>query len=146
MAEMLVRTVDKPLSGDPYTDRHRSMRGCVITIMPDGHPWSQEERNAPFWRIVKFPGLAFSQLSQFLAPEVGYGTDTEKFQRTLQRWRHTLDLDSLDDLLTDTSLPVDADGNRKPPLGRVLALLKVRPRLPDPAVLGGYQNVVRVIG
>ena len=37
--------------------------------MPDGWKWSTAEKTAPYWRIVKVPGVAVDKLEAFLAPE-----------------------------------------------------------------------------
>jgi hypothetical protein len=38
-------------------DRRQLKRGQVVAAMPDGHPWSERERAATFWRIVRVDGL-----------------------------------------------------------------------------------------
>lgn len=147
MAELLVRTVDKPLTGDPYVDRHRSGRGCVIAIAPDGHPWSEAERTAAYWRIVKLPGVAPSLLSQFSAPDLGYGIlENEKLNRVLRRWAARLDLDALDALLADPVKRAEIAAQPGRALSHALSVMRARPVLADPALLGRPQMPVRVFG
>lgn len=147
MAELLVRTVDKEASGDPYVDRHRSGRGCVIAIMPDGHPWSEAEKNAPYWRIIKLPGVRPELLTQFTAPDLGYGNpDAEKVNRVMRRWASKIDLDAFDALLADPTAKDDIEKRPVAALARALALRQDRPTLKDPMVLGGPIRLMRVIG
>lgn len=63
MCEVLIRVTDKGVDPDAYKDAMISKRGDVIVIVPDGHPWSAAELSAPFWRIVKIPGLPESELA-----------------------------------------------------------------------------------
>lgn len=146
MAELLVRTEDKPASGNPLTDRHRSGRGCVITIQPDGHPWSEAERTAPFWRIVRLPGVPRSDLTQFTAPDVGYGDkEAEAIDRVLRRWASALDLDALDALSPTERARIAAGGSSARDL--LLAMRKARPALQGPVrIIGPPQSRVRIIG
>lgn len=137
MAEVLIRTQDKPLTGDPYIDRHRSRRGSVIVIMPDGHEWSAEERAAPFWYILSLPGISPHLLSQFTAPDLGYSDEeAEKLNRVLRRWSSLVDYAGLLDLL---SKPARRRILREDPaqaLVLILALKVAAPVLIDPAVIG----------
>ena len=147
MAELLVRTVDKGASGDPYTDRHRSGRGCVICVMPDGHPWSDAERNAPHWRVIKLPGIHPELLTQFTASDLGYGnSDAQKLNRVMRRWAYRIDLDAFDALLADPAAKDDIEKRPVAALAKVLALRQDRPALSDPRVIGGPIRLVRVIG
>lgn len=71
MAELLLRVVDKPLSGDLKTDVMRTMRGDVITVQKDGWKWSPRELNNPAWRIIAFPGAPVSEFNGMLQRELG---------------------------------------------------------------------------
>jgi hypothetical protein len=91
MAEMLVRVVDKVNTDDPVLDSKCLKRGMVVAICPDGWPWSDAERGAPYWRIVKVPGAAVGDLSAYLVAELGDPTQN----RFLQLRGFKLDLDAL---------------------------------------------------
>lgn len=147
MAELLVRTVDKPLSGDPYIDRHRSVAGSVIVIVEDGHEWSKAEMASEEWRIVKVPGVKPSLLTQFTARDLGYGDpEAEKLDRVLRRYPVKVDIDALDIMLAD---PVKVDDMKKRPvraLALILALNVARPVLKDPAIIGAPIKRFREFG
>ena len=89
MAEMIVMAIDKVNAESPYLDAQCYKRGDVIAIKEDGHPWSDEERNHPRWKIVKIPGVAASRLSAFIAEEPG----DRKVTPMLQRRGFKFDLD-----------------------------------------------------
>lgn len=91
MAEMLVRTIDKVNKEDVYLDVKCTKRGHVIAICPDGWQWSETERTAPYWTIVKVPGVSVEDLSAYLAPEPG----DPRMNRMLQCRAFKFDLDSL---------------------------------------------------
>lgn len=71
MAELLIRTVDKSCPEDARNDALLSKRGDVITIQPDGWTWSEAERNAPHWVIVKVPGVSVDDLTAYVTPDPG---------------------------------------------------------------------------
>ena len=71
MAELLIRTVDKVNPNNKQKNAKCPKRGMVVTIQADGWPWTQKERDAPFWEIRKYPGVPVDALSGFLAPEAG---------------------------------------------------------------------------
>jgi hypothetical protein len=147
VAELLIRTVDKPLSGDPYVDRHRAMRGCVIAIMPDGHPWSERERTAPHWRIVRLPKVSPHLLSQLTAPDLGYGDrEAEKLNRVARRWAARIDLPALVAKLADAETRTDIETRPVRALAEILAVKIDAPVLQDPAVIGDKQTVKKVFG
>jgi hypothetical protein len=147
MAELLVRTRDKPLSGDPYVDRHRAMRGCVIAIMPDGHKWSERERTASHWRIVRLPGVSPHLLSQLTAPDLGYGDEeAEKLNRVARRWASRIDLPALAAKLADARVRADIETKPVRALAEILAVKIEAPVLRDTAVIGDKQDMARVIG
>lgn len=146
MAELLVRVADKQKSGDPYKDRHLSGAGCVIVIMPDGHPWSDAERSSP-WRVIKLPGISAALLSQFTSGDLGYGVpENELSNKVLRRWAHKLDLDAIDTLLSDAEMIADMKTRPIRALSRVLALRKALPAIQDPFLLGKPQTLVPIIG
>ena len=90
MAELLVMVEDR-VSPDPHRNVKLPKRGDVVVACPDGWPWSPAERTAPFWTIVRCPGLPADATSGLLAPEPG----DEIVQRTLQGRAFGLDLDAL---------------------------------------------------
>lgn len=145
MAEMLVRTVSQPMTGDPLVDRHRSGRECVIVVMPDGHKWSKAERTAPYWRIVKVPGVDPAKLEQFTRKDIGYADpDAEAVDRTLRRWSDEFDLDAFDAMRSAQKAEVATDPAKA--LAHVLTVRKPRPVLRDPSVIGPKPGAVKVIG
>lgn len=97
MAELLIRVKDKTNADDPDADRLCSKRGDVVVVCPDGHPWSEAERTAPYWRIVKLPGIDPADLDELIRPEID-DTPPEPGQppmRLLRRRAAALDLDAL---------------------------------------------------
>ena len=142
MAKLLIRTQDKPLTGDPYVDRHRSMRGCVITIVPDEHKFSAAETAAPYWQIVELPGVSPHKLSQLAAPDVGYlEGEAEKASRVLRRWAVQIDVVGLLALLEDPAKRKELEEDPTKAEAHVLALKQDRPVLIDPAVIGPTEPI-----
>ena len=90
MAEMLVRTIDKVNSESVYLDVQCTKRGDVIALCEDGHEWSKAEQTAPYWTIVKAPGVKVADLTAYLTPEPG---DPQK-DRMLQRRAFFFNLDA----------------------------------------------------
>lgn len=147
MAEIIVRVVDHPSTGDFYRDCRRLGRGDVIEVMPDGHGWGVQDQKNPDWRILKFPGVPVSDLLGFLAPQVD--TDSKNPSKTLQPRAFKFDLDN-------PSLPTDlkavvADSARLEPTKTpdvqmaspdVLAFKALKPAIADPAVIGDNQKVI----
>ena len=147
MAELLIRTVDKPSSGSVYVDRHRLGRGDVVAIMPDGHPWSEAERHAPFWRILKLPRVNPAQLTQLINGDVGYGNEeAEKLNRVLQRRAFKIDFSALTELLSDPVKLLEIATQPSKALAHALNLVTAKPVLIDPAIVGPPQDRVKVIG
>jgi len=145
MAELLIRTVSQPMTGDPLVDRHRSGRGCVIVVMPDGHPWSAAERTAPFWRIVKVPGVPPEALTQFTRRDVGYGEpEAEAVDRTLRRWSDEFDIDAFDALGGAKKAEIATHPGKA--LAHILKVRKGRPVLHDPDLIGPKPGMVKGIG
>jgi hypothetical protein len=66
MAEFLIRVVDKDVPSDPDGNRLRPRMGDVVTVQPDGWPWSAKERTETFWRIVRVPGLSVDAATDWL--------------------------------------------------------------------------------
>lgn len=131
MAEALVWIADKqPLTGDPTKDRHFWQAGDVITIEDDGHPWSARERSNPAWKIVRFPGRKKSDLSQFVATDIGYLTEEgEKLSQVLRR--------------RVFRMKVAVAGAEVAKGQDVAGLLEEKPVLHDPKVLGDVKPGVR---
>ena len=90
MSEMLVRVIDKPLSGNPALDSKRSMRGDVIVAKPDGWPWSEEEKSNPAWRIFK-SDLSLTDAEAMRSSEPG----NPKINPNLRRYLFKFDIDSM---------------------------------------------------
>lgn len=91
--ELLIRIVDKPLSGNAETDVKRTRAGDVIVAMPDGHVWGKEEVRNLEWRIVRIPGMRLAEADALIRPEIpeAFG-DT----RLLRRRQFSVDLEQLD--------------------------------------------------
>lgn len=101
MAELLIRVVDKATSADPVFDALISKRDDVVSIQPDGGPWSAPERSLTDlvkggmtlaaaiqligttrlingkqvevhpWLIVKVPGVSATLLANFIEKDEG---------------------------------------------------------------------------
>lgn len=95
--ELLIRVVDNPA-------RWR-VRGDVLTIQPDGWPWSVEERTNPAWRIVR-ANLLQTHAEQLMAS----AASSEEAQTMPQRGfrRHRLKVEDLPPGLA-AKLELDAD-------------------------------------
>ncbi len=91
MAELLVRTMDKD-QPDPYLAGQCLGRGDIVVVCPDGHKWSDEERNAKHWTIINVPGATEDDFSHFMTPEPG----DIKLDRMLLRRPFKLDLDAIE--------------------------------------------------
>lgn len=91
--ELLIRIVDKTLSGNAEIDAQRTRAGDVIVVMPDGHIWGTEEILNPDWRIVRVPGLSQAEALSLVSPETAtaFG-DT----RRLRKRQMSVDLEQLD--------------------------------------------------
>src|SRR4051812_41436296 len=105
MAELLVRTVDKVNKADIYSDCKLTKRGDVICVQPDGWTWGMDEIAAPFYQIVRLPGVAPDVLSALLQSEID--TDPKHPSRTLQARGFKFDLDALVTAKTVNVVDVD---------------------------------------
>lgn len=95
MAELLVRTISKT-SDNIYDDVKLTKRGDVIVVMEDGHEWSPTELKAPFWQIIKVPGVKSDYFAALLVEELKEGVQPDPaVPNTLQRRAFKLDLDNL---------------------------------------------------
>jgi hypothetical protein len=93
--QLLVRTVDKELSGDPVVDRMRSKRGYVIAAKPDGEKWGVMELTNPEWVIISVSNMTQEQADILTSPEVAPKLDTDYVPRK----RHViLDLEAIKEL------------------------------------------------
>lgn len=147
MAEVVIAVSNQPLTGDPYKDRHRWERGCVLEIMPDGHQWSERELNNPKWRIIKLPGIAPRLLSQFIASDLGYGSEeAEKLNPVLRRWAAKIDFDAVEALLQSPATRDDIEKRPVKALSLVLNLRRQCAELQTPAADRADRGLVRVIG
>jgi hypothetical protein len=121
MCELLVRTVDKVNADDKVTDNVLTKAGDVIVVCPDGWVWSETEKAAPFWTIIKVPGAPVSWGEQFLGKEI---TDVSNPKARAV----SLDLS----LLTKTTVTQD----------EVLAAKEVKPATVADDVLGDSKVVL----
>jgi hypothetical protein len=69
MCEILIRVIDKVNHDDPVKNASLTKRGDVIVVCPDGHRWSDMEMTHKEWRIIAFPGVDETHMTEFLAPE-----------------------------------------------------------------------------
>ena len=88
MAELLIRIVDKVNLDSKESNAHCMKRGMVVTIQPDGWPWSAKELANPEWEIRKYRGVAVDALTGYLVAEAG----DELLDPYLQRRAFTFDL------------------------------------------------------
>lgn len=82
--QLLVRTVDKELSGDPIVDRMRSKAGYVIAAKPDGEEWGVMELTNPEWVILSVPGMTQEMSDSLTSTEVSPQLDTDYVPRKRQ--------------------------------------------------------------
>ena len=131
MAELLLRVVDKPLSGDLSLDVQRTMRGDVITVQEDGWSWSDKELNNLDWRIIAIPLVPASEFNGMMEPEIG----DPKINPYLQRRAMKYALDSLAGALATAINKVP--GNVILPANKTAfdAIRFTRPPIDDPAAL-----------
>lgn len=81
MAEILVRLIDRSPGEDD------AKRGDVVSVMPDGNPWSEAELTNPDWIILKVVSILATDRDVMLAAR-------ESFPRGRFRRREwSLDLD-----------------------------------------------------
>lgn len=86
MAEILVKLSDN-IHPDPTRDVGSYKRGMPVVVMPDGHPWGDEERPPKFF-VMKFPGVPVEDLLDYVAEEPG-PVDGSILAR--RRWRFSVD-------------------------------------------------------
>lgn len=67
MCEIALVVVDKTNTDSIYLDCKCYKSGDIIEVMADGWPWGNVDLTNPNWRIIKFPGVDVSQMSQFLS-------------------------------------------------------------------------------
>lgn len=89
--ELLIRVHDKLDVAHPKADRVCG-RGDVVVACRDGHPWTENERTAPFWRIIKVPDLAEIEAQMLTQPRL---VITQDGAMITGRRAKTLDLASL---------------------------------------------------
>jgi hypothetical protein len=81
MCELLIRLIDKPLSGDSTVDCGRTRRGDVVSACPDGWEWSAAERSNPAWIIVKIPAMGLAEGVAAASPQPYDATHTYTWKR-----------------------------------------------------------------
>lgn len=89
MCEALIRVANKSTKDTDPRHAHRSQRGDVIVVMPDGHVWTRIELTNPEWRVVRFPGLPPEALGDLVQPVYDRGG------KLIQRRARGIDLDSI---------------------------------------------------
>ena len=107
MAEILIKAIDDGLGNTATWSQ-----GCVVAVMPDGHPWGTKEGLPLFWRVI----VAGATVEECLAyaqpvtdPETGAILDTS-FKRLRYNTLSTPIKRQLDNegLLTVTKAQADA--------------------------------------
>jgi len=138
MAELLIRTADKPTSGSVYQDVQRLGAGDVVCIVEDGHQWSKKERENPDWQIVVLKGVPVAKLSAVLAPDPGFGdAEAMKVNRVLRRRAFKIDVAALSNVRVrdDLAAPDKAEAT-------AISLVLPAPAVRDPAILGTDKRVI----
>lgn len=142
MAEMLVRVIDKYEGADERIKTKTTMRGDVIVVNPDGWPWSEIERTAAQWVILKV-NATVEKCQQLRARELG-DPITNPYLRILA---FGLDLDALAGF--GHAVPTAAAAKaraaaRQPRLTEAFQIVEAqldavrfeKPKIQDPAVIG----------
>lgn len=83
MAELLIRVHDKEGVAPENVDRV-CQSGDVVAVCRDGWVWSQRELTAPYWRIVKAPGMTLAEAALLTAPPLD-GTRRRERQLDLSK-------------------------------------------------------------
>lgn len=82
MCEFAVVVVDT-VNTDFYLNCQCYKAGDVIEVVPDGWNWGKLDLSFANWRVIKFPGLPASAMTQFLSPQIP--TDPNNPSKTLLR-------------------------------------------------------------
>jgi hypothetical protein len=135
MAEFLIRVHDKTNPNSIYEDVRCMKRGDVVVVCEDGWPWSQKELTAPYWRIVKVPGMPMEEAQALTTPELG----DINVNRMLRRRAFKLDVDNVN--LPNAIRSWLADDTRAQPtltvtLSRARGLKTLKQPAADPNVIG----------
>ena len=83
-AELLVRAFDS-FEADPESDRLTWKIGYVITVQPDGHPWSPAEGPPKNW-IIKVSGMTVAEAEQYLLEAYDL-TGADAVVTRLRKWK-----------------------------------------------------------
>jgi len=134
--EILVRVKDRV---DPDGDRIKTsrlfQRGDVITVQPDGHPWSPRELTNPHWRILVVLDMTVKDKQSLVGHSIREDPDAPIFRRrgTKIDLDHVILLGPVRDALDD-----DTRTLRKIPvvLVNVRTVIKAKPAEIPPAVIG----------
>lgn len=134
--ELLIRVVDKPLTGKQAIDCQRTRAGDVIVFQPDGWGWGIEEMANPDWRILRVADLKSVDAEALAASELPLALD----DKLIQKRQFTIDLASLDlaeggrVLAKRTAKNGIADTTVS--LANLVAARSLKPRLVDANVIG----------
>ncbi len=142
MPEMLVRLFDKYEGQDKTFIAKTTMRGDVISVVEDGHKWSEIERTSFNWVILKVSASLVKCMSM-RTPELG----DAKLNPYLRIMAFHFDLDAL--TVLGYAIPTAAeakqgrDKDQKRPIATIEILetqmdaVKVeKPKIADPAIIG----------
>jgi hypothetical protein len=103
MVEILVRTKDEYNDLPDLTkyQKGRYFKGDVIVIMPDGHTWSDSERNANNTRIIIMKGVPFDDVKDLQEPLFDKDPELPDAKRKAIR-RYKIDLDNFTKTIEDS--------------------------------------------
>ncbi len=134
MCELLIRLIDKDKApaDRPDIDCQRSRRGDVITVVSDGHEWSDAERTSPEWMIVKAPGMPEHEGRAAHSGEPDDGT------RKRYRWRRQffLDLDKMPSEVATSLAHPRTKESVTIPMAAIRVAKSRRPPYRDPDIIG----------
>lgn len=68
MAELLVKAISAAHPDPTKDQRGCYKRGMPVVVMPDGHPWGNEER-LPTFVVLKIPLISVAQVQKYSGPQ-----------------------------------------------------------------------------
>ena len=69
MAEILIKAISAAHSDPTKDQRGCYKRGMPVVVMPDGHPWGNEER-LPKFVVLKIPMISVAQVQKYIEPQI----------------------------------------------------------------------------
>jgi len=106
MCEILVKATNAT-HPDPDIDRRGCYkRGYPVVVMPDGHPWGNEER-LPLFVVIKLPGVSVETAQKYIEPWEDALTPGQTYCR--RKWKIKVDdlpASAVQKLATDGELTI----------------------------------------